>query len=62
MTEIKQIVRWAVMVFHKDKWMLINYDGNPSHLHLPKTWHNKADADKVAKSYTSANIIQWEGR
>ena len=62
MSNIKQIVRWAVMVFQNDKWMVINEDGKPSHLHFPKTWLNKADADKVAKDYKGANVIEWKGR
>ena len=62
MTEIKQITRWAVMVFQDYRWLLINEEGNPSQHHLPKTWLNKSDADKVAKGYKGANVIEWEGR
>jgi len=62
MKGIKQIERYAVMVYIGDKWLTINDDGNPSLHHLPKTWLNKADASKVAKDFKGANVIKWEGR
>jgi hypothetical protein len=62
MTEIKQLIRWAVMVYSDKGWMMVNEDGKLSLHHLPKTWFNREEAEKEAEKYKGANIIKWEGR
>lgn len=62
MTEIKQLIRWAVMVYSDKGWMMVNEEDKLSLHHLPKTWLNREEAEKVAEKYKGANIIKWEGR
>lgn len=61
MTEDKQLTRWAILVYSGKFWHYVT-DGNKLSLHhLPKTFLNKEEAEKVAAKFNGANLIEWKG-
>ena len=61
MTEDKQLTRWAILVYSGKFWHYVT-DGNKLSLHhLPQTFLNKEEAEKVAAKFKGANLIEWKG-
>ena len=59
---IKEVKRYAVMVYTEKHWTLLGEDGTLSRYHKPKTWTDKETAVKAGSKYTGANIVEWNGR
>jgi len=61
MTDENKLTRWAILVYSGKFWHYVVKGNKLSLHHLPKTFLNKEEANKVAAKFEGANLIEWKG-